>query len=56
VDSFEHMQFLRVHNRSEMKANVAKPDTKPTAISILANVTEMVLQFRGEKPTIASIA
>ena len=40
-----------------MKANVAKPDTaEPKAVDVLAGVTEMVLGYRGDKPTIAAIA
>ena len=41
-----------------MKANTAKPDTttKPKAVEVLAGVTEMVLGYRGDKPTIAAIA
>jgi hypothetical protein len=40
-----------------MKANVAKPNTaKPKAVDVLAAVTETVLGYRGDKPTIAAIA
>ena len=41
-----------------MKANTAKPDTttKPKAVEVLDGVTEMVLGYRGDKPTIAAIA
>jgi hypothetical protein len=39
------------------KPNVAaQTNGQPKAIETLANVTEMVLQYRGEKPTIAAIA
>jgi hypothetical protein len=59
------MQFLRVQDSpravitgvTEMKANVAKSDTaKPKAVDVLTDISEIVLRFREDKPTIAAIA